>query len=106
MNAGELNRRIIIQSSPANRTSNGYKSGGWTDKATVWAALKVTGSREHFYAQKTFGEITAVIIIRYRTDIDHTMRISCGGRIFEIVGTPYDPDGRRVALWIPVKEAV
>lgn len=105
MNPGELNQKITIQqnlSTAVNSLNENVPT--WTTYASPYAAVKETGSRELFYAQKVYAETEAVFIIRYKSGIDSKMRIVWGTRTFEIIGTPIDPDKKRSMLHIPAKE--
>lgn len=104
-NPGELNRKITLQSKTDTTDANGYDKPTWADVKTVWAAIKTTGSREFYAAQKQNAEITAVFKIRYGTVVDTQMRIRYGSRIFEILGTN-NVNEANIELQISAKEVV
>lgn len=107
MRAGELNRRITIQHITGTTTNDyGEKISTWGDLATVWASVITTGGREFFAAQRLNEETTAVFRIRYRSDIDPTMRIKYGNRIFEILPPINDVNAKHVELLISAKEVI
>jgi SPP1 family predicted phage head-tail adaptor len=107
MKAGGLNRKISIIE-PGTPTNNALNEPVylWPEKAKPWASVKGMGSKELYQAQKLFAETSVVFKVRYRTDIDATMRVVHESRTYEIVGTPIDPDGRRIELLILAKEVV
>lgn len=85
INAGDLDKRVIIQYPALSRDSYGAETQTWTDLVTVWAGIITDSGREFFAAQKINSEVTAVIKIRYRADIKTTMRIKYGNRFFDIL---------------------
>lgn len=53
--------------------------------ATVWAGIEPLRGREYFSAMSEHAEVTTRIRIRYRSDIDRTMRVRHGETEFEIL---------------------
>lgn len=85
MNAGELNRRIVIKEKSITRLASGAESNSWTVKANTWA--KVTQSKQ----QETVDHENFVLVdrlifkIRYRNDLDTEMQIEYQGKNYEIL---------------------
>jgi SPP1 family predicted phage head-tail adaptor len=104
LNPGELNRQITLQSKTDTIDANGYDKPTWTDVKTVWAAIKTTGSREFYAAQKQIAETTKVFKIRY-TAVDSQMRIKYGNGIYEILGIN-NVNEANIELQISAKEVV
>lgn len=103
MRAGRLNRRIVLQRPTLTQDGAGQAVRGWTDVATVWAALEPARGRRTFDAQKVTADCDVVIRIRFRADVDATWRIQQTDRAtspattkhFRIVAPPDRPhDGR------------
>jgi SPP1 family predicted phage head-tail adaptor len=102
---GKLRDRItILQAGPKTQNKYGEEESGDQSVAIVWGRLMMGRPAERYISDARHGEITAVVHIRYRTDITTHHRLKCGDRVFEIAGTPFDPDGRRIWLEIHCHE--
>jgi SPP1 family predicted phage head-tail adaptor len=100
MRAGELNQRITIQYDSSD-TPNSYNEQIpiWSDLKTVWASVATTGGGRFYAAQKVNSEVEVLFIIRHRTDIDEDMRISYGGKTYEILRlNPVDGARREIEI--------
>lgn len=106
MRAGSLNNRITIQSKTTTYDSYGGPVDAWADTVDLWAQVETTGGGDFYAAQKLDASVTAVFTVRYRTDLTSLNRIKYGTRIFDILGTPRDPDGLGVKLLISAKEVI
>ena len=84
MNIGELNRRIIIQQVSPVVSENGFETEAWTDYKTVWASVSNLYGREYFAAMAVNAENTVKFKIRYKVGITTDMRISFGGKYYNI----------------------
>lgn len=102
MNAGDLNRRITIQRRVANEVK-GENKYTFADFATVHANMRPLRGREFFAAAQYQAELTTKFTIRYRTDVDETMRISYRGEFFDIGAPPIDVGGQHVWLELLAK---
>jgi len=82
--AGELRHRLTIEI--PQRLSDG--AGGaivtWAQVASIWAHIKPVSARELRAAEQRAEKLTHKIILRYRSDINATMRLVGAGRIFNI----------------------
>jgi SPP1 family predicted phage head-tail adaptor len=105
INAGELDKQIMLQKKTSIPDGDGYPVDTWHDLGTVWASIITTGGREFYAAQKTNAETTAVIKIRYRRNITQDMRIMYGRRIFEILSIA-DPEEKHEELLLGTKELI
>jgi SPP1 family predicted phage head-tail adaptor len=75
MDAGRLNRRVIIQSLSTTQDAYGQPISTMTTVATVWAAVEPLSGRALFAAKQAQSEISVKITIRYRTDVTTAMSI-------------------------------
>jgi SPP1 family predicted phage head-tail adaptor len=57
----------------------------YTDYATVWGAFLKQSGREFYAAQKLNAELTHLISIRYRTDVNPRWQLKFGARTLEIL---------------------
>lgn len=91
MDAGELNKRVILQVSTKARTTGGDVTETWTDYATVWAKIRPLRGREYYNAQQIQTENYVEITIRFRHNVTPEWRINYGRRYFNIE-TVINPD--------------
>ncbi|MBC7193869.1 phage head closure protein [Marinobacter sp.] len=95
MRAGELRHRILIQRLASGQDEYGQPLNAWQDVATVWAKIEDLSGREYFQAQQVpTAQVSTRITIRWRPDIEPTMRVVHGARVLDIKAV-LDPDGRR-----------
>lgn len=98
--AGRLRRRVVLQEPDTAGDSTGQVTG-YVDVATVWAAVEPARGRQMLGsstgAQSTVKEVTALIIIRYRPDIDASWRIMHDGQAYGIVSLE-SPASRKAML--------
>ncbi len=87
--AGQLSRRLRIQSRSTVQDSFGQPQLIWTDLATVWADIQPLTGRELESAQRMASEVTHQITVRFQPIFSDT-RVVAGyralyrGRIFNI----------------------
>jgi len=86
VSAGELRHRITIQHYlKGGRDIDGFDLGSaWTEYAKVWAKITPLSTKDLLSAQAAQSEVTARMKVRYRTDIDTTMRVIWKGRVFAV----------------------
>lgn len=97
MRAGDLRRQMVLQSRTPTLTENGQEAYTWTTVANVWASIRPLGGRELEMARAVQSESTHIIEIRYRENINAKMRLTYGGKIYNITGTT-DVDMRHRTL--------
>jgi len=67
----------------------------WADVASVWAEIVPMSAREFIAASAEQSEVRGRMVIRYRDDVDATMRVLYRGRYYAIFGAmPDDVSGR------------
>jgi len=86
MHAGARDRRITIESKTGTQSTTGSVTETWATLATVWAARRIPVASERFRAGQHEGRTVTVWNIRWRDDLDETMRVSYGGDYYEIDG--------------------
>ncbi len=95
MQAGRLNRRVTLQSPSQSVDELGQPIPGWTDVATLWAAIRPMGSNERLAASQMQSGQTHVLTVRHTGSLaaaTGAWRIVYGARTFGIVGLPRNPD--------------
>lgn len=93
MRAGKLKHRVTIQMPARVRDAAGQPAIGWTDFAKVWANVQYLNGRQFLTSNGEANSATASIRLRYRTDLNATMRVLYGSTIFDIVAVLPDEDG-------------
>ena len=91
MNIGKFDRRITIeQKSVAQDATFCTEIITWNTLATVWANVQdVLPSRSEAVQQGLSAARNQTRIrIRYRSDVDSSMRITHNGTVYQIVGGP------------------
>lgn len=108
--AGRLRQRIAIQRKIQERDSNGAVIESWQTVPgldSVPAEVAPLSTREFIAAQAEQSEVRGRFRIRYRTDLDATMRALHRGLAYEFAGTPFqDAEAGMIWLTIPVAEGV
>jgi len=98
-----LNKRVTIQRLEKVPDDYGQPVDTWVDVATLWAAIEPLRGREYFSAMSEHAEVTTRIRIRYRDDVDRTMRVVYGSIVFEILHIIH-PEFDRRELQLMCKE--
>lgn len=86
MRAGELDRRVVIESNTPTRTASGDETEVWTTFATRSARKIDLAGDEQFRGRAIAAEISTIFTIRDLAGITVLMRISLGGLIYDIRG--------------------
>jgi SPP1 family predicted phage head-tail adaptor len=84
MNAGQLNRKITIQSIGSSVDSIGQPVETWSTFATTWANIRFLNGVESVKADAEVSVSKASIRIRYRQDITAAMRVSYNSITYQI----------------------
>jgi len=84
MRAGQLDRRITFQKFSVTQNSFGELDETWADYVTVWAERSQLRGREFWASRQVAAELTTRYRIRYRDDLEPTMRIVDGSRTYDI----------------------
>jgi len=104
LEAGKLRHRVELQKKVTTLDTSGQQveDPDFTTFATVWGSVVPMSAREFVASEKTQSEVRARITIRYRADIDSTVRIKHGTTIYNIEGVLADPDSGREYLTLVV----
>ncbi|KKL17335.1 hypothetical protein LCGC14_2486610 [marine sediment metagenome] len=85
MRAGALKHRVRIQEATEGSADVlNEKAVTWSDLVTVWGAVLPQSGREFYRAMQVNAEVTHLVSIRYRSDVDETNRLVVGGRTLDI----------------------
>lgn len=84
--AGNLDRRITIESETITRDEWGGEVLSWATLASVWAGIDYNTAGETVEAEQQTALSRINFIIRYRTDLTSRMRVYYNFKYFTITG--------------------
>jgi SPP1 family predicted phage head-tail adaptor len=84
--AGELDRRITIQTLSLTKDSEGGMADDWSNLATVWAKVRNLSGNERRVTVEggQVAEARTEFTIRYRSGLNERMRVSYAGKVYNI----------------------
>ena len=84
--ASRLNERVAIEEPLASSDGQGGQQITWSTIATVWAEIRMVGNggRERASAQQPEAAAGYRVRMRYRADVDATMRLQWRTRVLAI----------------------
>lgn len=82
----ELRHRVTIQSLTNTPDNQGGFSTSWTDLATVWGKLEPVSANERLFGERVEYQRSHKCVIRSRSDVVASMRITFDSRTFQIKG--------------------
>lgn len=82
--AGDFDTRVTIQRNI--KTTNDWNEtvDSWSDVATVWASVEPSYGSRLYQAKQANSKVIGICRIRYRSDIEATMRLVIGSQIMYI----------------------
>lgn len=105
--AGALRHWVQIQRPQiAQDPSTGEMVTTWVELASVWADVAPASGREFLAAAAEQSEVRGRITIRFRDDVDATMRVAYRGKWYAIVAALPDADSGIEHLTLMVAEGV
>lgn len=84
VSAGQLRHRVTLQEKQDSRGDYGEVITDWADVADVWAQVAPQSGKEYIASQAVQSEVTTRITIRYRDDVDASMRVAYRGKLYNI----------------------
>jgi SPP1 family predicted phage head-tail adaptor len=107
MQAGKLRHRLTLQMKTVTQDkTTGRLTETWQDVCKIWGNIAPLSAREFLASQSIQSEITTRITIRYKKNIDSTMRLLHGGKIYNIEGALADAKSGIEYLTLPCSEGV
>ena len=97
-NPGEMRTKIELLKREDVADAGGFTTQVETSLATVWARWQSLFGDEVWAAAAQGVKVGATVRIRYRTDVDATMRIRKDNQVYEIVSHPEDIQERHEYL--------
>lgn len=99
LRAGELDRRVTIQTFYETQNSSGEAEKTWFDleqSPRVWASKRQVAAREQLQGAEVQAVADVAFQMRYRRDLSVEMRLLCDDEVYCI--TSISEIGRREAL--------
>lgn len=105
--SGKLRHKVVLQEPVQSQDpETGAMVLAWKKVAEPWASIEPLSAREFIAAQASQSEVTTRIVIRYRPDVNATMRIVYRGKVYNIHGVLPDPESGRDYMTLPCSEGV
>lgn len=101
INAGELDREIVIKAPNHSVGSYGAEEKAWTTHATVWAKYTPKNGTETNISNTQHSNVAADFLIRYLSTLTKKMQIEFEGLTYRI--TSITEIGRKVGQIIGVE---
>lgn len=95
MDISSLNRRIVIQRPGTTQDSIGQPIAAWSDVDHVWASIRMQTGLGSIRAGADASTIPVSIRVRYRTDLDASMRIVHGATVYAVKAVMPDEAGHQ-----------
>jgi SPP1 family predicted phage head-tail adaptor len=84
VDAGKLNRRIVVKYLNSGQDSAGQPVLTWTTLATLWAHIRFSSGLESIKGGQDVSVAKCSVRVRLRTDITAAMRVYLGSTVYEI----------------------
>lgn len=98
---GQLQARVVAQN-----PVTGEEQVTWATIAEPWAEIVPMSAREFMAAAAEQSEVRGRIVIRYRGDVDATMRFLYRGRYYGILGAMPDAESGKEHITLMTTEGV
>jgi len=95
MRAGQLKQRITIQQPTQTKNAIDEVVSTWSTFCTIWAAIEPAVGSSYYAANQLDAKVDGKVRIRYRGDLEPTMRVKFGDRILNIVSIVHPQENHR-----------
>ena len=102
--SSQLSRPLTLQQRTPGTNAEGAPQDTWATVGTVWASVSPLSTRELLMAAQAGIQLTHLVTIPYRTDVDHNSRFLEGSRVLDVVSAPLDLEERHINLQIMCRE--
>ena len=100
---GSLRHRVKFQQLQKLPDGQGGFTHSWVDYATVWARVKAVTGKETIEADRLVSIADFKVTVRYRNDIDDTMRVVWNSKNYQILSV--QPDEKEKYMTLLIREA-
>ena len=90
MKLGPMRYRVTLQHYIADIDKDGFVERSWQEKCTVWADIVALSSKEIISSATETEIVQYKVFVRYRPDIDNTMRLFWNGKQYLISTVTHD----------------
>lgn len=105
--AGELRHKVELQANVIGQDPDtGEQISSWETVARPWAKIAPMSGREFLAAAAEQSEVRGRIVIRYRDEVDATMRVLFRGKYYAIHAALPDAESGKEHLTLMVAEGV
>ena len=103
MQSGKLRHRVSLLIPTYNQNQNtGEMNATWSDSTKLWASIEPLSGRDFIAAQSGQSKVNARFKIRYRSDVNYTMRILDDATVYKIEAVLPDKKNGKEYLTIMV----
>ena len=95
MRIGLLRHRITIEKPTQGKNAIDEVVLTWSTFCTVWAAVEPAAGNVYYTAKQLDARVDGRVRIRYRGDLEPTMRIKFGDRILSIVSIVHPKENQK-----------
>ena len=95
MRIGLLRHRVIIEKPTDGTNAIDEVVSTWSTFCTVWAAVEPAAGNVYYTAKQLDARVDGRVRIRYRGDLEPTMRIKFGDRILSIVSIVHPKENQK-----------
>lgn len=107
LNGGDLRHRVTLQQKQDSQDPvTGEIVTTWADVAELWAHVRPKSEKQLLEAESIQSKATVDIKIRYRTGIDHSMRIVHRNMYYNIEGVIPDHISGLEWIVLPCSEGI
>lgn len=99
----DLRHRVVLEAPIDTPDGVGGFSRSYMTLAQLWAKIETRGARADFIAEREEQQTSFRVIIRWRDDVEQTMRFDHRGRKL-LIESVIDPDERRRLLVCDCRE--
>ena len=92
---GDLDQQVVLLADTKTADGQGGYTEAWTTLATVWANVRDVSAAERARGMQQEHRRTLEIAIRYRSDVDATMRATWNGNTIRFSSIDYYDDRNR-----------
>ncbi|MBI1261399.1 MAG: phage head closure protein [Rhizobiales bacterium] len=100
---GAMRARVTLQAATRESDGAGGSNLGWSDVATLWAAVTPRKGQERLIGERPEARQTWEVVMRWRNDVTSAHRLLWQSRVLTIESV-VDPDGRKRWLRIEAEE--
>ena len=95
MRIGQLRHRITIEKPAQGKNAIDEVVSTWSTLCTIWSAVEPAAGNVYYTAKQLDARVDGRVRIRYRGDLEPTMRIKFGDRILSIVSIVHPKENQK-----------